>query len=67
MLPVPPTAFCANNRVCAGAPEQSERLPSGFLVAYDYGMGGLWAVVIADSADQITTRYPETGTARLDG
>lgn len=30
-----------------------------FLVAYDYGMGGLWAVVIAPSADAITARYPE--------
>lgn len=30
-----------------------------FLVAYDYGMGGLWAVVIAPSAEAITARYPE--------
>lgn len=30
-----------------------------FLVAYDYGMGGLWAVAVATSADEITARYPE--------
>jgi hypothetical protein len=32
---------------------------SEFLVAYDYGMGGLWAIVRAESADEITNRYPE--------
>jgi hypothetical protein len=30
-----------------------------FLVAYDYGQGGLWAVLIAPSADAITAKYPE--------
>jgi hypothetical protein len=30
-----------------------------FLVVYDYGMGGLWAVVAAQSATAITDRYPE--------
>ena len=40
-----------------------KRVPSEFLVVYDYGMGGLWAVVFADSADEITTRYPEVGIA----
>ena len=30
-----------------------------FLVCYDYGNGGLWAVVLASSADEITARYPE--------
>jgi hypothetical protein len=30
-----------------------------FLVAYDYGTGGLWAVVAAPSASAITDRYPE--------
>ena len=38
-------------------------MPSEFLVVYDYGMGGLWAVVLADSVDQITTRYPEVKIA----
>jgi len=28
-------------------------------VAYDYGMGGLWAILIAPSADAITEKYPE--------
>jgi hypothetical protein len=32
---------------------------SDFLVAYDYGMGGLWGVMRARSADEITTTYPE--------
>ncbi|MGO8873268.1 MAG: hypothetical protein ACLQPH_18050 [Acidimicrobiales bacterium] len=28
-------------------------------MAYDYGMGGLWAIPIAPSADAITEKYPE--------
>jgi hypothetical protein len=35
-----------------------------FLVGYDYGMGGLWAIVTASSEDEITTRYPELGIAK---
>jgi hypothetical protein len=30
-----------------------------FLVAYDYGMGGLWAIVVAESAEEISVKYPE--------
>jgi hypothetical protein len=30
-----------------------------FLVAYDYGMGGLWGVMYARSAEEIHTAYPE--------
>jgi hypothetical protein len=30
-----------------------------FLVVYDYGMGGLWAVVHAHSAAEIVAMYPE--------
>ena len=30
-----------------------------FLIAYDYGMGGLWGVVIAPSASDVLARYPE--------
>ena len=30
-----------------------------FLVCYDYGMGGIWAVVLAPSAAAITRKYPE--------
>ena len=26
---------------------------------YDYGTGGVWVVISADSADAITERYPE--------
>lgn len=36
---------------------------STFLVAYDYGMGGLWAVVEAPSADCIVAKYPEVAVA----
>ena len=34
-----------------------------FLVAYDYGMGGLWAVLIAPSQEAIEAKYPELGVA----
>lgn len=30
-----------------------------FLVCYDYGMGGLWGVLMADSRQTILDRYPE--------
>jgi hypothetical protein len=30
-----------------------------FLVAYDYGMGGLWGVILARSPDDILSKYPE--------
>ncbi len=39
----------------------SEKRP--FLVAYDYGMGGLWGVLYARSADEIRSIYPELGIA----
>ena len=29
-----------------------------FLVLYDYGQGGVWAYLLADSAEQIQTRFP---------
>jgi hypothetical protein len=29
-----------------------------FLVAYDYESGGIWASVLAESAEQIRARYP---------
>lgn len=34
-----------------------ERAP--FLIAYDYGMGGLWGVLRAGSADEIKAKYHE--------
>lgn len=34
-----------------------------FLVAYDYGMGGLWGLVLARSAREIQSLYPELGIA----
>lgn len=33
--------------------------PRPFLVAYDYGMGGLWGVILADSRESIVRQYPE--------
>jgi hypothetical protein len=30
-----------------------------YLVAHDYGMGAVWAVVTADSADAIVRKFPE--------
>lgn len=30
-----------------------------FLVAYDYGQGGVWAIVSAESASEIEGRFPE--------
>ncbi|MBO0806843.1 MAG: hypothetical protein J2P32_00875 [Actinobacteria bacterium] len=30
-----------------------------FLVAYDYGSGGLWGVILARSEDEIRREYPE--------
>lgn len=29
------------------------------LVVYDYGQGGLWAFIVAESPDEIEHRYPE--------
>jgi hypothetical protein len=34
-----------------------------FLVAYEYGVGGLWAIIHADSAEAIRERYLELGIA----
>jgi hypothetical protein len=34
-----------------------------FLVAYDYGMGGLWGVMRARSEQEIAARYPELAVA----
>lgn len=35
-----------------------------FLVAYDYGMGGLWVVLIAPSEEAIRAKFPELGIAK---
>ncbi|WP_024285595.1 hypothetical protein [Cellulomonas sp. KRMCY2] len=37
--------------------------PGEFLVAYDYGMGGLWGVLVAPSREAILKKYPELGIA----
>lgn len=30
-----------------------------YLAVYDYGMGGIWAFIFAESPQQIVERYPE--------
>ena len=30
-----------------------------FLVNYDYGMGGAWALVLAESTEDLVSRFPE--------
>jgi hypothetical protein len=30
-----------------------------YLVVYDYGMGGLWAVITARSNEEIAQKYPQ--------
>jgi hypothetical protein len=37
--------------------------PDEHLVCYDYGMGGLWGVVIAPSPDSVRELYPELHVA----
>jgi hypothetical protein len=32
---------------------------SSFLTLYDYGHGGIWTIVLADSEDEIREAYPE--------
>lgn len=38
---------------------ETDRPLRKFLVCYDYGMGGVWAPVIATSPEQILADYPE--------
>ena len=35
-----------------------------FLAAYDYGMGGLWLVLMARSEAEILEKYPELSIPR---
>jgi hypothetical protein len=32
---------------------------SRYLVVYDYGQGGIWAYITAESAEQITDHFPD--------
>jgi hypothetical protein len=36
-----------------------QSMKTGHLIVYDYGMGGVWGVMHARSADEICRRYPE--------
>ena len=33
-------------------------MKTDFLVVYDYGMGGVWAIIKAHSKDEIIQKYP---------
>ena len=35
-----------------------------FLAAYDYGMGGLWLIIMARTEAEILEKYPELSIAR---
>jgi hypothetical protein len=39
--------------------DAADQIDQEFLVAYDYGMGGLWAVLMAPSQKAIEAKYPE--------
>ena len=34
-------------------------MKTGYLACYDYGTGGVWVYLVADSAAQIRERFPE--------
>jgi hypothetical protein len=36
-----------------------------FLVVYDYGMGGIWAIIHARSKDEITQKYPRLSVQEM--
>ena len=38
---------------------------ANFLIAYDYGMGGLWGVIQARSAAEILAKYPEVSVLEV--
>src|SRR3954471_11998668 len=48
-------------RVFGNSPEPLplERMRQRYLVAYDYGQGGLWGYIYAESGAEIEARYPE--------
>jgi hypothetical protein len=39
--------------------DSAGQVDHAFLVAYDYGMGGLWAILMAPSPEAIQAKYPE--------
>jgi hypothetical protein len=36
-----------------------QKMKSEYLTLYDYGQGGVWAVIAAQSKDDILKRFPE--------
>lgn len=43
--------------------DAADHIDREFLFAYDYGIGGLWAVLMAPSPEAIRAKYPELGVA----
>ena len=39
-------------------PNSLMTIKNNFLVVYDYGMGGVWAIISARSKDEIAKKYP---------
>jgi hypothetical protein len=39
--------------------EMRVSMKRNYLVCYDYGMGGLWGIITADSIQDISELYPE--------
>jgi hypothetical protein len=42
----------------AGSMVRESCVKKSFLLVYDYGMGGVWAIVNARSKDEIEQKYP---------
>ena len=37
----------------------NQPMKRSFLTVYDYGQGGVWLVLLAESRDEVETKYPE--------
>ncbi len=42
-----------------GPMKQGRVMKRGFLVLHDYGMGGIWAYVLAGSEDRVRREFPD--------
>jgi hypothetical protein len=47
----------------SGLEDEDDGRQDAFLVAYDYGTGGLWGAMLARSEAEIKSVYPELGIA----
>jgi len=41
------------------SPDSGLAVKRPFLTVYDYGQGGVWRVLLAESADEVASKYPE--------